>query len=181
MRVFIAISLPEDIKAKIFHNFEKIKDANIIKGNFVEKENLHLTLKFIGDVSEEKINQIDECLSKIKFKIFEAKIGKVGFFSNENHINVVWVEFVSDKVNELQKLIDFKLNELGFTREKDFSSHITAIRVKTIKNRDLFLSKVKDINLKNLRFEVKDFSLIKSELKREGPSYKLIKKFSLTN
>ena len=76
MRVFIAINLPEDIKAKVFHEFEIVQNSGLVTGNFVEKENLHLSLKFLGEVSEEEIEKIKKKLSEIKFKKLDVEIGK---------------------------------------------------------------------------------------------------------
>ena len=62
---------------------------------------------------------------------------------------------------------------------KDFSPHITTVRVKNIPNKESFLERIKNLKVKNIEFKIDNFSLIKSELMRDGPIYKLIKKFSL--
>ena len=58
MRTFVAIELPEDVRAKIFHAFEKLKSFNVLRGKFVEKDNLHLTLKFLGELTEKQITDV---------------------------------------------------------------------------------------------------------------------------
>src|SRR3989344_4789394 len=86
MRTFIAIELPEDVKAKIFHAFEKLKESNLVRGKFVEKDNLHLTLKFIGEVPIEKLNEIEKTLENLasKFKNFSCSTGKTPVFPVEH-------------------------------------------------------------------------------------------------
>ncbi|MEK6875751.1 MAG: RNA 2',3'-cyclic phosphodiesterase [Nanoarchaeota archaeon] len=184
MRCFIAIELPEHVKARIFHEFEIIKNSGVVIGNFVEKNNLHLTLKFLGDVNEEQILQIKEKLSVIgsKFSAFEAETGEFGFFPSEEYIRVLWSE-VRDKNNEIRNLnenIESSLNEIGFASEnKEFTSHITTARIKLIKNKSIFFEKIKKIKKIKEKFKIKEFVLIKSELTRQGPVYKILEKFSL--
>ena len=80
MRVFIAIEPSEHVKSKIFHEFENLEKKNLFKGKFVERQNLHLTLKFIGDVSEEKIYTAgkkilndEEHYNSVKIKLNDVK------------------------------------------------------------------------------------------------------------
>ena len=113
MRCFIAVELPESIKAEIFHKFENLKESGIVSGKFVEKENSHLTLKFLGELTEEQIEDIKKKLSEVKFEKFNAELGNVGFFPNENYIRVIWVEILSEDVFRLQEEIENKLNEIG--------------------------------------------------------------------
>jgi len=179
MRVFIAINLPEDIKAKVFHEFEIVQNSGLVTGNFVEKENLHLSLKFLGEVSEEEIEKIKKKLSEIKFKKLDVEIGKIGFFPDENYIRVIWVDLIADELKKLNELVEKAMFALGFNEEKDFTSHITIARIKSIKNKDLLHEKLKKIKLKKLSFKINKFSLIKSELTPRGPVYKIIKEFEL--
>ena len=180
MRCFIAIEIPQHAKARIFHEFENLKSKNLLRGNFVEKENLHLTLKFLGEITNEGIEKIKKELKEIKFKRFDCYIGKTGFFNDENHIKVIWVDLVSKELNELQKQIDKATFELKRDYKK-FNSHITAVRVKSIIGKPSLIKEVKRIHFKNLDFEIKEFVLMKSELFSEGPKYKIIKKFELKN
>lgn len=180
MRSFIAIELPEEIKSEIFHKFEDIQESGLVIGNFSEKDKFHLTLKFIGDISEEQLEKIQKKLSEIKFNKFETSIGKIGFFPDKDYVRVIWVELVSEELLELQKIIENKLNEIGISKdEKEFTSHITIVRVKKIKDKSLFSEKIKKINIKKTSFRVDNFYLMKSELKRNGPVYKTLEKFPL--
>lgn len=82
MRTFIAIEIPEKIKREI----EKIQNQlPEFDGKLTKRENLHLTLKFLGEVDEEKIEKVKEKLKEIKYKGFEAKLDKIGFLITGNH------------------------------------------------------------------------------------------------
>ena len=180
MRCFIAMEIPQHVKASIFHEFENLKNKNLLRGKFVEKENIHLTLKFLGTITNEKIEKIKRRLNEIKFKKFDCHIGKTGFFNNEKHIKIIWVELISNELNDLQKQID-KSTFVIKRDYKKFNSHITAVRVKSVIDRTLLIKEVKRIHFKNLDFEIKEFVLMKSELFSEGPKHKVIEKFSYKN
>jgi len=173
MRVFIAIELPENIKNYLKDLQKSLTD---IKASFVKE--FHLTLKFLGEVSDEDIENIKEALSKIKPEKFSVNLSKLGFFSNEDYIRVVWAGLEPEKkVLDLQKKIDLSMESFGFRREKDFKSHLTLARVKFIENKKEFVEKIKSLEIKPFGFEVSSFSLIKSTLTRDGPIYEELAKF----
>jgi 2'-5' RNA ligase len=178
MRCFIAIEFPEHVKARIFHKFETLQNQTLFRGKFVEKENLHLTLKFLGEITNKELEKIKKRLNEIKFERFDCHVGKTGFFKNEDHIRVIWVELVSEKLNELQKRIDEATSEIP-RYSKKFDLHITTARVKSILKKQSLIREVKKIHFKNLDFEITEFFLMKSELFPEGAKHKSIEKFKL--
>ncbi|MEK6758057.1 MAG: RNA 2',3'-cyclic phosphodiesterase [Nanoarchaeota archaeon] len=179
MKIFIAIEPSEHVKSKIFHEFENLQKRNWFKGKFVEKQNIHLTLKFIGDVSQEKVLEIQKRLKEIKFEKFNCEVGKAGVFDNEKFIKVIWVGLVSDKLSKLQKQIAEKFPEFS-SDNKGFNSHITTARVNSVVHDKDLMDALKKISFKNLNFDVEEFVLMKSEIskqKGEGPKYKVLEKF----
>jgi len=180
MRVFVSIELPEEVKREVLKSSELLEKSGLVSGNFVIKDNYHLTLKFLGNLDEDKVNEIEERLSEIDFPSFAASTGEIGFFPSEKYVKVIWVGLNSDKILELKKIIDDKLNGIGVQLDgKDFSSHVTLARIKGVKNRDEFLKKLKEIKMKSMEFKVNKISLIKSELMKSGPVYKILKEFKL--
>ena len=180
MRCFISIEIPEHAKSRVFHEFENLKTKNLFKGKFVEKENLHLTLKFLGKITNEELEEIKKRLKEIKFEKFDCHVGKTGFFKNKSHIKVIWVELISKNLKELQKKIN-KTTLDFLTDNKKFNSHLTIARVKSIPDKSRLINEVKKIHFKKLGFEINEFVLMKSELFPEGPKYKIIEKFKLKN
>lgn len=174
MRCFIAINLPTEIKEKIFHSSNLLHKKNLFKGKITEKENLHLTLKFLDEISEEKLNQVIESLKKLKFNKITAKIGESGVF-NENLIKIVWLRVLG--VEDLQKAIDTALSGL-FPKESRFMSHLTIARVKFCKEKEKLLEEIKKIKIQE-EFPILSFEIIKSELFPDGPRYKILEKFKL--
>jgi len=176
MRLFIAIDLPEQAK----ENIEKIKsELKGIKGvKPVSKENIHLTLKFLGEVSDNKAEDIAKALSQVKFKPFNISINKMGVFPNEQRIQVLWVDAEpAGPLFELKKEIDKALPK--FKDDHPFKSHITFARIKYIAN-DADKKKILDILKKSVEktsFLVDKFRLYKSDLQPMGPVYNVVKEF----
>lgn len=175
MRLFIAINLPKEIKDYLFSLEKEFRDSGKI--NFVYKSNLHLTIKFLGQVDENKLKEIKEKLSNIKFKPFEVYLNNTGIFPNKDFIRILWVDLIpKDKVIELAKRIDEQLME--FSEKQEFSAHITLGRVKFLKNKQEFLKKL-SLKIKPLKFGVKSFELMKSDLSKDGPEYTILETYSL--
>jgi len=173
MRAFIAIETPEKI-SKTLREIQK-KFEGLGKINFT-KDPYHLTLKFLGDVTEDQTSKIKELLKNIKLKPFELELTELGSFPNENYIRVIWIGVKGGRVNELQQQIDSKLSDM-FGKETRFHAHITLGRVKFVKDKE----KIKELlktEIPKLKFEVKEFKLIKSELTSEGPKYEDLEIFS---
>ncbi len=180
MRTFISLEFPGNVRKDIFKSFERLKTSKCVLGNFVKKENIHLTLKFLGNLSEEKIKEIKDKLSEINFSGFKAELGKIGFFPSEKYVRVVWVDLISEEVKELKKIIDEILEEIGINYDnRVFSSHITVARIKKMRDKEEFFKIIKELKIKKTSFKMNNFFLIKSELRREGAVYKSLKEFKL--
>lgn len=173
LRAFISIDIPENIQKEIKKIQEKLPK---FEGKFTELENLHLTLKFLGEIDEEKIIEVKRRLKEIKYKKFEAKISEIGVFS-PSYIKIVWVKL--DNCYDIQRIIDEKLDGI-FKKEERFMGHITIARIKYIKNKKYFLGELKKTEIpEGLKFKVKSFELKKSELLPEGPIHEVIEEYPL--
>ncbi|MEK6885755.1 MAG: RNA 2',3'-cyclic phosphodiesterase [Nanoarchaeota archaeon] len=174
-RCFIALELSREAIDKIEEIQKLIKKKNLFYGKFTEPENLHLTLKFLGEIEENKIEEIKKVLAKIKFGEFEVKLGEIGVFINKYN-SILWLKLNGPEIWNLQKEIDNELKGILPLEEK-FMSHITIARMKKISNKIEFLDYIKNIKVEKIKFSVKQFTLKKSELKSEGPSYENLKTF----
>lgn len=177
MRAFIAIELPEDIRKYLVEIQKQIGDSNA-KIKWVEEENIHLTLKFLGDVEEDKIEDVKNILSGIKVKPIDAKIDGVGVFPAEDYIRVVWVGLKpGTRFIELANEIDNKLSPIVPKEKREFKSHVTLARVKFVKDKKAFVEGLKSIKVEAKEFKVEGFVLKKSTLTKQGPVYEDIAKF----
>lgn len=173
MRLFIALSMSEEVKKEAINFQEKIKRLG--KLTLVPKKSMHITLKFLGDVEDSE--KIIEKLNNIKFKQFSLKATNIGFFPNNNYIKVVWIGFVGNGILTLQKQID-KTLEKDFKKEKKFVTHATITRVKYLSPEDKTeMNELKTISLKSSEFKVNSFKLMKSTLTSNGPAYETLRTF----
>ncbi|AAR39342.1 NEQ502 [Nanoarchaeum equitans Kin4-M] len=167
MRVFLAIDLPEELKNQIYSYYKKVSKA--VYGKFVEKENLHITLKFIGEVLD--INPLIERLNYVKFKPFEVKVKGLSAFPSIENPRVVWVGAHSVYLNDLANQINRVLKSY-----ENFVGHITIVRVKRVLDKKYLLELAKKFDLE-YKFVVDRFYLYKSTLTPNGPIYEKLYEF----
>ena len=169
MRLFISIESKE-----LEDYFKGIQDNLPGTARLKPVKSFHLTLKFLGDVDENKLEKIKDSLSRIKFQPIDTKLDKIGVFPSEKQIRVVWIGLSeAEVITKLQEDIDSALESL-FKKEKGFLSHITLARVKHIdpeKKKD-FTESLKKIEVEPRRFKTECFRLMESNLTPEGPVYK---------
>lgn len=172
MRCFIAVEIPEYIRKEILKVQNQLPE---FKGKITEFENLHLTLKFIGEIDEDKVKEIKKRLREIKFKPFETEIDSIGFFSKDA-IRIIWLHLKN--CEKLQEEIDEKLEGL-FEKEKRFMGHLTIARVKSVDNRRKFIEGLQKMKIPPIHFKIDSFNLKQSVLTAEKPIYSNIEKFNL--
>jgi 2'-5' RNA ligase len=176
MRLFIAVELSSEARDSI----EKIKvDFNLLRGiRFVEKNNIHITLKFLGEVEEEMIPEMISALQKVKFKPFKLSLSEIGVFPNENNMRVLWVDAKpAEPLAELKKRIDLALP--GARDSHPFKNHITIARITTGNTEEIkaINNQIIKSKIEPQEFTIKKFVLYSSTLSSEGPIYEMIKVF----
>lgn len=177
MRAFIAIELGKECIEEILRIQKLLRKRVFFNGKYTESENLHLTLKFLGEISEEQAIEVKKRLSLIKFNEFSAELGEVGVFSPD-FVKIIWVKLDGKKIWKLQKEADEKLKNL-FPAEARFMSHVTIARVKNVGDKKGFLEYLKSVKPRKIKFKVNNFILKKSELLPEGPVYNDIEEYRL--
>jgi len=176
-RAFLCITFPDEVIKEIARIQEILSDIKFT-GKLTELENLHLTLKFLGEIEDGKIEEIKNRLSKLKFDAFEAKLLNMGTFCNRSMPRIVWVKIGGAGIFELQKQVDDILGDL-FKKEERFMSHMTIARVKHVSDSRNFKNYIKNMALREVRFNVSSLVFMKSELGRTGPRYTEMYKVSL--
>ena len=168
MRTFVAI--PVKVNDKI-EEFMKAIEENF-KAKLVEKENLHFTLKFLDERSEDEIKEIIGILEKIDFKKFKILLQGTGAFPNTKRARVIWIGAKSEELNNLGKTVSERLKKFN---DEEFSPHLTIARLKIPDNVESILK-----NFSNTIFgeiTVDSFILYKSTLTSKGPIYEIIQEF----
>ncbi len=150
----------------------------------VEPENIHITIKFLGDTDEKYIDAIEMGMKESIKDItpFLVTLKGTGVFPNEKYIKILWVGITdTSRIETIAHSIDTSLVPLGFKKEKrGFSAHLTVGRVKTARNKDQLLSVVEQFNKEEFTTqEVRSIVLKKSELTPKGPIYTTVREVHL--
>lgn len=180
MRTFIAIELPVGIKqalAEIQHDLREVQ-ADV---SWPKTENLHLTLKFLGEVEEQRIAGIKNALSEAASATnhFSLYLENIDLLPNQRQPRVIYstVKGQLDELSHLQKSIEDKLAPLDFKREeRSFKPHITLGRVKSAKGMRELIVKCLMKEFRSEAFLVGEVVLMKSELRSSGSIYSVIGK-----
>jgi RNA 2',3'-cyclic 3'-phosphodiesterase len=184
IRCFVAVEIPDELKILIDEYISSLRkispDIKWIKAN-----NLHITLKFLGEIPKDLLSKIQKELLGISnvVKPFAMSIGDAGFFPNQFKPRVIWLGMQNDNNNSLFKIhkwIDEKLENLGFEKEKRrFSPHLTLGRIKVAGNFKLLTEYINHYKFHKYKFNVSDVILMKSLLKPSGAEYSKINVYSL--
>ncbi len=186
MRTFIAVALQDHIIDAV--NKFLLKTTQEVKNNkisWVKKENLHITIKFLGEIKENQVEIVEKVLSEVAkyIKSFEVEVKEMGVFPNINSPRVIWIG-IKDETKSLSSIANFveeKLSQFDFPKEnKEFTAHLTIGRVKKLTDINeikTYIEKYKNIDLgKN---KIDNITFFQSILHPQGPQYIVIKKFSL--
>jgi len=178
MRTFIAIELSEDIKSALdqVESHLKYSGADV---KWIAKENIHLTLKFLGEINDAKCEKIKSILDTIakSTKPFYISIKDIGAFPKIDYPRVIWVGLDKGAVEstELAGKIDSELAKIGFEKEtRPFSAHLTIGRVRSLKNKQALKEKITGYQLPSAsspRFSVGIVTLFQSKLTPSGSIY----------
>ncbi|MDR7871035.1 MAG: RNA 2',3'-cyclic phosphodiesterase [Tissierellaceae bacterium] len=161
MRLFIAINFDECVKndiKNIVNNIEKYAE----QGRFVSKEHMHLTLEFLGEVSEERVNDIISGMKILNAVPFSLSLTDLGYFKRKDG-NIYWFGVAKNKelINMQKELHNLLLEKEFELEQRDYTPHLTIGRkvklINTINLKDL----TETIN--KIQIDVKSIDLMKSE------------------
>jgi len=182
-RCFIAIDIPAENSLPQLLKLLR-KEFNASQINWVQPEKIHLTLAFLGEISDGQIDLTIKVLNEIclKFEPFNCNLKGFGSFGTKEKPTVLWIGvYVSRALYELKLKFDKGLEITGFNYDgKIFKPHLTLGRIKKFANHAEYLQltgKYKDFSF--LNFEVRSVILYESILSSSGPDYKPIKVFPL--
>ncbi len=138
IRCFVAIEIPETIQTLLTSAQEELR--KFVRGaSWVKRENIHLTLKFLGDVAPNQISAIKNSIEQVTDtrSPFSMELGGIGAFPNLSRPRIIWasVKTGADGVAAIAREIDLRLSRHGYERdEKPFRPHLTLARLKSRTN-----------------------------------------------
>ena len=183
IRAFIAVELPAELKSELAELEGQLKKNSPLVVKWVDPNNIHITLKFLGEISEDSIEELMLAIEESTQGIqpFKLEVREVGAFPNLERAQVLWVGVKGelDKITKLQKRIESNTEQLGFPREsRGFSPHLTLGRVRdeARPNERQRLGKLlADTSFAALHnVDVEAVNLMRSQLTPTGPIYTCI-------
>lgn len=180
-RGFISLDIDSNSEIRKFREGLEKTGAPL---KMVDLDKIHITVKFLGDTEEEKIDKISNVVKKVleNREPFTIDIKGAGAFPHLDYMKVVWIGIEDEpKLNEMAHRVEEELVPHGFPRDdKGFSPHITVARVKGGKNKDRLRRVIE--NYEDYYFgsqEVTKLKLKKSILSKGGPEYHTLKEMPL--
>ena len=174
-RCFVAVDIDNP---KILDEIQRVQNMLIGSGadiKTVERENIHITLKFLGDINKSLLEETKNIVSNLSFSPFRINLSETGTFPNLRRPRIIWVG-ISEGENELDNIfreLEDGLDGLGINRERRrFSPHVTIARVRSGKNRSMLIEAL----LQNEFVDFGDLMVNRIKLKRsvltsKGPIY----------
>ncbi len=178
IRTFIAIPVPESV-FKLQSNLKNTISEKTGKVRWVKRDQLHITLKFVGDTPEESIDDVRSAIKIIadNTKPFEIFIQGTGCFPKIERPRVMWIGLngALGQLNQLVKNIHNSLDSIGFPKdEKEFNPHITMARARYPQKKTPDISSFLNANFDPIPFRIEKFQFISSELFPNGPVYTIL-------
>ncbi len=169
MRTFVAVEITDQ---GILNSIKKLQSSLRVEARPVELQNIHFTLLFLGEISEDMAKKVQDKLKDIQFDSFDISFEGIGAFPRPKFPRVVWVGVRNgaEELVKLAKIVEARLSPLGFKSDKEFKPHITIFRIK---------NKIGDITdtlekYSNERFgsqKITELKFKKSILTPSGPTY----------
>ena len=170
MRTFVAVEISNEAT---LNAIAKLQSDLKIDAKPVSKENMHFTLLFLGEISDDMIPKIMESLSSVSFNPIEMNLNDVGAFPNPRSPRVVWIGVDNDAAKNLVELalqVEEKLSPLGFKSDKPFKPHLTILRIKNrINDISHELNKFRSVEIGHET--ISELKFKKSILTPTGPIY----------
>jgi len=183
MRLFVAVNLPSEIRDRIAAVQESLRRAQA-DVSWVRAENIHVTLKFLGETEEKRLERIRSALIEVSRAgmPFSMEVSGVGSFGGRIP-RVVWVG-VGDGAEPLTQLagrIEAALGRVGFPKERrGFTAHLTLGRVRSPRNAETLLAALQEFHAEKFGgFTTTQFELMQSELRPTGSVYTVLERFPL--
>ncbi len=183
MRLFVAVSLPSEIRNRLAAVQDQLRRAQA-DVSWVRAENVHVTLKFLGEVEEKRLDKIRPALTDVARAAapFSMEVAGLGSFGGRNP-RVVWVG-VGEGAEQLVQLagqVEGALGRVGFPKERrGFTAHLTLGRVRSSRNTEALLAALQESQAERFgTVTATQFELMQSELRPSGSVYTVLDRFPL--
>ncbi len=177
-RLFIAIPLPDAVRLRL-----SLLAGGVPGARWTPAENMHLTLRFVGDVDDRDADDLADALGDIAARPFALRIAGVGQFGDKRRARVLWAGVEpSTALGELRAAVDGQVVRLGHPPEgRRYSPHVTLARMKGLAPERLAAFMETHGGLALAPFDVASFALISSHRGRERAHYRVEASYPLSD
>lgn len=176
-RVFCALELPPELQKRNLNHVRKLRDLHPeVKASWSRPENIHLTLKFFGNVARERVDKIAAAATRAvsHFTPFTVAVGGTGVFPKMSQPRVLWIG-VSDpdhNLSRLQRRFEDECSDEDFAKEdRAFKPHLTIARIRTTSGARALAEDHLNLKFDPVTFAVKELVVVRSELSSTGSIY----------
>jgi 2'-5' RNA ligase len=185
-RIFCAIDLPDSVRAELRDHISRLREAvPDVAASWTRVENVHLTLKFFGNVNVDHIPAVSQAAARTakEFSSFPIEVGKTGVFPKPSRPQVLWIGISdpSGKLLELQQQLENECAREGFEKEdRAYRPHLTIARLRKPEGS----RRLGDAHLQ-MKFEpseivLRELIVFRSELSSKGSRYTAISRHDLS-
>jgi RNA 2',3'-cyclic 3'-phosphodiesterase len=186
-RVFCAVELPSEVREKLQDHIERLRrQAPDTAASWSRVENIHLTLKFFGNVAVDQVAAISAAASQAvkEFSVFEIEVGGTGVFPRRSRPQVLWigVNDPSGKLLSLQQQVENECAAAGFPKEdRAYRPHLTIARIRKPDGARRLAETHQTMQLNPLPLKVNELVIFRSELSSKGSKYTALSHHPLSN
>jgi 2'-5' RNA ligase len=184
-RVFIAIELPASVRKKLKDHLEHLRESvPDARASWSREENLHLTLKFLGDTPVSRIETLSQVAKRAASNVipFELIVSGVGAFPPRGQPRVLWIgiEDLSGQLGKLQQALEDECNKEGFAREtRPFHPHLTIARLRRPQGSRQLAALHEEMGFEAETVRASALVVVRSELRSEGSRHTVISRHEL--
>ena len=184
-RVFCAIDLPRHLRERLMTHIDRIRDeVPDARASWSRADNIHLTLKFLGDVSLPQVEKLSEAASRSVADLapFKIAVEQAGVFPKLGQPRVLWIGIndFSGKLDQLHARLEDESAKAGFVKdERPFHPHLTLARLRQPRHARTLAAAHQRLEFQPAEIAVSELLVIRSELRSEGSKYTVISRHAL--
>jgi 2'-5' RNA ligase len=184
-RVFCAIDLPPDLKQKLANHVSQLRHASDVKASWIRADNVHLTIKFLGDVPVANIEELSHAAAGATQSLspFRLTAEQCGVFPSHGPPRVLWIGITDSggKLAQLHAQLEEECAMARFPKDaRPFHPHLTIARLRHSKNARTLGAAHRALNFEPVEIAVSELLVIRSELGQAGSKYSVISRHPLS-
>ena len=186
-RIFCAVELPEVVRERLQQHIRQLREAiPDVAASWGRVENVHLTLKFFGNVSTDRLPPISAAAARVakEFSSFEISVGSSGVFPRPSRPQVLWIG-VSDpsgKLTALQQRFEDECALEAFAKEeRSYRPHLTIARIRKPQGAGRLADAHLQLDFQPFSIQLREFVIFRSELSSKGSKYTALSRHQLTH